>query len=217
MQAHEIQVTKTARYFTLGNPKGEEIDLWFVIHGYGQLGEYFIQNFKPLENEKSLIVAPEGLSRFYLGENKWKRVGASWMTKMDRLNEIRDHVGFLDQLYARLRYELEGKQVRINLLGFSQGVATAWRWMKLGTIQPDNFVVWAGTIPEEMSPELQGKLDRMNMWILYGTEDEYLNEKLAKKRIDKFRQLVPGIKVIRFEDRHRINEEALEELIQQMG
>lgn len=216
MQAHEIEVTKTARYFTLGNPEGEVVDLWIVIHGYGQLAKFFLNRFHPLNDGKTLVVAPEGLSRFYLGDNKWERVGASWMTKVERLTEIQDHVGFLEKVYHQLLEELGDKQVRFHLLGFSQGVATAWRWLKLGTIQPDSFVVWAGTIPEEMSPELQTKLDQLNLWIAYGTQDEYLDEKLAEVRIEQFRQFKPDLKTLRFEDRHRINEDALDELIAQI-
>src|ERR1051325_10016453 len=46
------------------------------------------------------LVAPEGLSRFYLSERATeRRVGASWMTREDRLAEIADYLGYLDAVY----------------------------------------------------------------------------------------------------------------------
>ena len=45
-------------------------------------------------------MAPEGLSRFYL-EGFSGKVGATWMTREDRLNDIdnylRDHGGFMPE------------------------------------------------------------------------------------------------------------------------
>lgn len=216
MQSHEIEVKKTARYFTLGDPQGPEVDVWFVLHGYGQLGEFFIQNFESVVDDKTLVVAPEGLSRFYLGENKWKRVGASWMTKIDRLAEIRDQQAFLNQLYEQIMDRFKGKKVRFFLFGFSQGVATAWRWLKSSQIQPQHLIIWAGSVPEEMNPELKARLDQLTCWIVYGTQDEYIEEKDALERIEQFRSWIPKLEVICFEDRHRINEGALAELLQKI-
>ena len=49
MQKHQIIVPKTAKYFTLGELNENTETVWFVIHGYGQLAEYFIKKFKVLE------------------------------------------------------------------------------------------------------------------------------------------------------------------------
>ena len=53
-----------------------------------------------------LIVAPEALSRFYV-ESSGKthadtHVGASWMTREDRLSDIEDYVEYLDALHAHM-------------------------------------------------------------------------------------------------------------------
>ena len=63
MEHHHIEVTKTARYFTLG-PTGEGLgEIWYVCHGYRQLAGRFIRRFARLNDGSRRIIAPEGLSR----------------------------------------------------------------------------------------------------------------------------------------------------------
>src|SRR5258705_7905505 len=93
-----MTVSRMARYFTIGRPDRE---VWFVLHGYGQLAARFLSRFEPLDDGGRLIVAPEALSRFYLTEDSAeRRVGASWMTREDRLTEIEDYVQYLEAVYA---------------------------------------------------------------------------------------------------------------------
>src|SRR2546425_6931053 len=101
MQEHQFSTSRSARYFTLGSPQ-HAADVWLVCHGYGQLASRFLERFRPLEAERRCIVAPEGLSRFYLTDSPAeRRVGASWMTREDRLHEIDDYVRYLDGVYAK--------------------------------------------------------------------------------------------------------------------
>ena len=120
MDQKNISINKTARYFTLGNPNEKIETIWFLCHGYGQLANYFLKNFEILNNGKNLLVAPEGLHRFYLN-GFGGRVGASWMTREDRLNDIKDYIGFLDQLYLEIVNPFKSRNIKINVLGFSQG------------------------------------------------------------------------------------------------
>src|SRR5712691_10353388 len=99
---HSIEVRRTARYFTLGPTHGFPRELWIVCHGYGQLANRFLSHFSPLDDGTRLVVAPEGLSRFYvdpLSERRTQsvpRIGASWMTKEARQSEIDDYIAYLD-------------------------------------------------------------------------------------------------------------------------
>src|SRR2546429_8056658 len=91
MQEHLLSTSGTARYFTLGHPT-DATELWFVCHGYGQLASRFLERFRALESRGRCIVAPEGLSRFYLTEHPTeRRVGGGWVTREDRLHEDDDH------------------------------------------------------------------------------------------------------------------------------
>src|SRR3954465_7736941 len=108
MAAHEhhLTVPRTARYHTLGDAATAR-ECWFVLHGHAQLSGYFIRHFEPLDDGRRLIVAPEALNRFYIERTSWQgaghaRVGATWMTREDRLAEIGDYVAYLDRLYEEL-------------------------------------------------------------------------------------------------------------------
>ena len=104
-----LAVRRTARVAVLG-PEGPGVrELWYVLHGYGQLAAPFLEEFRAIDDGTRLIVAPEALSRFYEGDAKSRlhkdaRVGASWMTREDREAEIADYLGYLDsrpRLHAR--------------------------------------------------------------------------------------------------------------------
>src|SRR5437667_4129795 len=165
MQEHVFSTPRTARCFTLGSPQGAT-DVWFVCHGYGQLASRFLERFRALEAERRCIVAPEGLSRFYLTESPAeRRVGASWMTREDRLNEIDDYVRYLDGVYGNV----VPRNARVTALGFSQGTATVCRWAGLGSSRIDRLIVWGGEVP----PDLDLKRLRVpGLTIVYGTRDE---------------------------------------------
>ena len=116
MQENHIKVARTARYFQLGEVGKTIKQVWFVCHGYGQLAGYFLKHFESLANGERLIVAPEGLSRFYLnGFNG--RIGASWMTREDRLNDIKDYVIFLDAVYQQIFEQVDRSSVKVSVFG----------------------------------------------------------------------------------------------------
>ena len=177
MPAHEhhLTVNKTARYCTLGDPSGAG-QVWFVLHGYGQLAPYFIRHFAPLDDGTRLIVAPEALSRFYIEQTTWKgaghsRVGASWMTREAREADIADNVAYLDRLYQQV-FESARRDARVVVLGFSQGVATACRWLALGSARADTLVLWAGPLPPDLNQDAAARLARMKVIRVLGDNDD---------------------------------------------
>ena len=94
---HKLKVSKTAIYHSEGNLKTAKT-IWIVLHGYGMLAEFFIKKFNPILNTETCVIAPEGLSKFY-SKGFYGRVGATWMTKQNREDEIEDYINYLDQLY----------------------------------------------------------------------------------------------------------------------
>ncbi len=95
--SHKTTVQKTAHYYTYGNLGPKVKHFWIVCHGYGQLASKIIHKFSNFDPDENFILAPEGFSRFY-----WQgfggAVGASWMTKADRLDEIHDYCQYLQTL-----------------------------------------------------------------------------------------------------------------------
>ena len=145
---------RTARFFQLGTGGADTRSLWIACHGYGQLAASFARALEPAIVDDRLIVIPEGLSRFYLDDPRKRHgpdapIGASWMTREDRENEIRDHVEYLDLLVAQCLREI-GKDVPVVALGFSQGVATVCRWAALGVTSLERLILWGGTLPVDL-------------------------------------------------------------------
>src|SRR5712691_6963676 len=206
MQEHSFSTSRSARYFTLGSPESAA-DVWLVCHGYGQLASRFLERFRPLEAERRCIVAPEGLSRFYLTESPAeRRVGASWMTREDRLHEIDDYVRYLDGVYAKV----VPRNARVTALGFSQGTATVCRWAGRGSSRIDRLIVWGGEVP----PDLDLKRLRVpGLTLVYGTRDELFTPKIIAATEERLRANQIGYELMPFEGGHEIDETTLRRLI----
>jgi len=197
MQEHTLSTARSARYFTLGSAE-HATECWFVCHGYGQLASRFLERFRPLEAKQRRIVAPEGLSRFYLTENPAeRRVGASWMTREDRLREIDDYVRYLDAVYG----QVTPRTARVTALGFSQGSATVCRWAAFGSSRIDRLIVWGGEVP----PDLDLKLLRVpQLTLVYGSRDEFFTPKIVAANEARLRDQKIPYELVPFEGGHEI-------------
>jgi len=203
-----FQTQRTARIFSLGEPSASTKELWIVFHGYGQLAEYFLKNFEPLADSSRWIIAPEALSRFYL-QPGGGRVGASWMTKEDRLSEITDQLGYLDSLLVYLREQLPNTAYRVHVLGFSQGVATAWRWLMQGSSEADSLILWAGQSPREYPPKGMNRFHRMKIFAAVGEQDPFVTQKRVKEEHAILRSKFPDIQTLTFEGKHKMDSSTL--------
>lgn len=169
---HSIKVENTAHYVSLGELNKGTKEIWIVCHGYGQLAKFFIRKFKILQKESVYIVAPQGFHKFYL-KGFSGRVGASWMTKENRDDEITDHCNFLEQLTGNL-INSASKNCKINVLGFSQGAATISRWCLQTKHTINTFVLWAGKIASDFDfDKYKSKHPNTNNYIVFGTRDQF--------------------------------------------
>lgn len=173
-QQHRISVRRTARFWTL-EPTEAPRGTLYVLHGYGQLAGYFIRKFQSAADAGWRVIAPEGGHRFYLSGTAG-RVGASWMTKEDRTVDIADYVAFLDDVAAQSRgNEADGPRV---LLGFSQGVATAMRWLALGAQGVgswDGIIAHSGVLPPDLPDAGALLTDAPPLYLIAGKEDPYID------------------------------------------
>jgi predicted esterase len=175
MQEHHLTVPCAARFFTLGHPSPSVKQVWFLCHGYGQLAASFLEEFRVLDDGHRYLVAPEGLSRYYTNHAS-KTVGASWMTREDRLSEIADYVRYLDRLYDYVFSSIRRYDVAVYVLGFSQGAATAARWISLGRAVTERLILWGELLPPDVDLEAAwGKLEDARLTLVVGSEDRYLD------------------------------------------
>ena len=201
-----LKVEKTARYYS-NDPEGKKPDtLWIVIHGYAQLAKDFIDDFDFLNDSQTLIIAPEGLSKFY----SRNRIGASWMTKEDRNNEIIDYVKYLDSLFSILKIKYDLSDAMVNLLGFSQGVHTAVRWFINSNFVFDNLILCSSDFPVDADfNKLNQKLERSKMFYIYGDKDEVISGNTFNSGVELLRSKNTPFDKIIFEGKHIISSETL--------
>jgi len=168
-----LPVTRTARYAIRGSRAAH--DVWFALHGYGQLAHRFVREFDCLTPSR-LVVAPEALNRFYL-DAAHRKVGATWMTREDRLTDIEDYVRYLDALAAAV--STDGPSRRVTVLGFSQGAATACRWLAQGRTRAHRLVVWAGEVPPDLDlTAAAARLGSLDVILVAGRDDGYITPKV---------------------------------------
>lgn len=168
-----LETSRTARLATWGNPSPTTRYIWLAAHGYGQLAEYFIRPFTCLDPDTHFVVAPEGLSRYYL-QGVDGRVGASWMTREARQLEIADQHAYLDRVWQWISGQVP-TAAQLITLGFSQGVPTILRWLDQRDLPVKHIVCWAGSPPEDALLSVP-YLHEATQWLVWGDNDDYINE-----------------------------------------
>lgn len=214
---HHLTVTRSARYHTHGEPSAAVREVWFALHGHAQLSAYFIRHFAGLASPTRLIVAPEGLNRFYMEATSWKgagqaRVGATWMTREDRLSEIADYVAYLDALHALVFATVPREKAKLVVLGFSQGVATACRWLAQAKARADTLIMWAGPLPTELDAESVNPLRATRIIRVLGDADKTADAET--RETEEARMTALGLKseMVRFPGGHQLDAGVLEKL-----
>jgi predicted esterase len=200
-----IQVPRSARYHVLGDARGA--DLWVVLHGFGQLAGDFVECFTELNDGRHVVVAPEALNRYYTASlsvpSAERAVGATWMTREFRDAEIRDYVRYLDLLHAELVARFAPR--RTVVVGFSQGGATASRWVVQGSARIHALVLWGATLPPDLDlAAARERLSAARLTLVIGKTDQYiLPDSLHRERERLTAAQIP-FEVIEYEGGHSI-------------
>ena len=199
----EISYTSTNSYSTLNSLTHKTKTVWFVCHGMGYLSRYFINYFKELNPEENYIIAPQAQSKYYIAP-KFKHVGGSWLTKENTIKETENVMQYFD---AVLKAEQLPKDINFIVLGYSQGVSVAMRYVVKRQLNCNQLVLMSGGIPNELvSKDFDFLKGKTKVLLIYGTQDEYMNEKLMVYEKQRIHELF-GIKVdiIPFEGKHEVN------------
>ena len=206
----KIKIDKTAHFYTLGKFSKSTRYIWLACHGYGQTADRFIRKFEVLDLSEHFIIAPEGLSRFYWNGVKG-HVAASWMTSKDRLDEIDDHVRFLNATISRYLQE----DISFIFFGFSQGCATILRYLERFLPKYTHIVLWAGSIPKDLNFEKVGDYLRSgNIHMIYGDQDEFLTQTVLKRELDFIEGKRLKIRQHTYAGTHRVDREVLKDYVE---
>ena len=186
---HSISFEFSSSYITYNKLTDTTENIWIVFHGYGQLSKYFIRRFDVLDGDKNYIIAPQGLSKFYVDED-YKNVGASWLTKEDRGSDLLNQQKYLIKLMDELKLNIDFSKIKINLFGFSQGVSALTRLLMNYNMKVNNIIIWAGWVPEEFFNINKDVLKDTNLFFVVGNKDKYYNNPIIKGYLKKFKNIL---------------------------
>ena len=124
-------------YSVLNNYTTKTKNVWIVFHGLGYLSKYFINYFSKINPEENFVIAPQAPSKYYQGKD-FKHVGASWLTKENTIEETKNVLAYVDQVY---KSEIKVKPPNLIILGYSQGVSIATRWVAARKINCNHLIL----------------------------------------------------------------------------
>lgn len=201
-----------ANYSVSHQPTFTEEEIWVLFHGYGQLSEFFIRKFLPFDTPERLFIAPEGTNYAYLKDFDG-RVGANWMTKHERETSIANNHRYLDLLMESM---LAGRNdiPKINVLGFSQGAATATRWASRWTGSVNKLILWSGGFAHDMKFEdSKKKFSKAELYLIFGDQDEFITPKSIEIQQNLINKLDMKITKLTFTGGHELDHETLKKVI----
>jgi predicted esterase len=205
----EISYTITNSYSTLNKRTPNTKNVWFVCHGLGYLSRYFLKYFKGLPPEDNYIIAPQAQSKYYI-TSEFKHIGAGWLTRENTSVETENIMRYFDAIFER---EQISEASNLIILGYSQGVSVAMRYLAKRHIQCSQLILHSGGIPKELKVQdfdfFKGKAT-----LVYGTHDEYLNEERMVLEHSKANELFGNrLEVIPFEGVHEVNTNIINGLV----
>ena len=186
---HSISFEFSSSYITCNKLTDNTENIWIVFHGYGQLSKYFIRRFDVLDGDKNYIIAPQGLSKFYVDED-YKNVGASWLTKEDRGSDLLNQQKYLIKLMDELKLKIDFSKIKINFFGFSQGVSALTRLLINYNMKVNNIIIWAGWVPDEFFNINKDVLKDTNLFFVVGNKDKYYNNPIIKGYLKKIKNIL---------------------------
>ncbi len=212
---NKVSYSHHASYSTLNNISSKTKYIWFVCHGYGQLSRYFIKKFEGLNPDENYVIAPQGLSKFYLDGN-YGRVGASWLTKEERTLDLENQLKYLKAVYDQGLKKLDMSKFQLILLGFSQGVATISRFTARHKVLFNRLVLIAGGFPHELTDEdFQYLGNPGEVLTLVGDKDQYYHQAIYEQEISRMKSVFHGKLTHHvFDGKHELTAEIINGVLQ---
>src|SRR5687768_4032948 len=187
------------------------------FHGYAQTAGDMMQDLNRIPGASGWTrISIQALNRFYVRGDA--QVVANWMTREDRDQAIADNIAYVDTAMEQVGMEVpalehgtgapEHPSTRaLVYVGFSQGVAMAYRAALSGAKPADGIIALAGDIP----PELKTEAAPRHPWpkVLIGVG--HLEQWYSSDKVDADRAFLEsrGIdhSIVRFKGGHEWGEE----------
>ncbi len=162
-------------------------NIWICFHGLGYLATYFKRYFQKMDASKNAVIVLQAPSKFYQGSN-FKHVGANWLTRVDTDQEMKNNVNYID---AVLENEHIQNDPRVVLMGYSQGVSIATRYLLHYNKKVKALIMHSGSIPHEFNDLDIIKFRELSVRNIHisGTQDEYVTAELIKRENEKIEKI----------------------------
>lgn len=209
IEVRHVPALVRGRYLVRPPPDGvpEPTAILFGFHGYGSDAKAAMEALERIAEERPwVLVAPQALHPFYRRSDG--SVVASWMTRLDRERAIVDNVGYVRRVVAEARAEASGTEARLAWVGFSQGVAMAYRAAARCGSASRALVALAGDVPPELraaDPEETAAVPPV--LIGRGKEEEWYTEEKLEEDLEALDRLGVESEVCRFAGGHEWTEE----------
>lgn len=204
----QVSYHATNTYSVLNKFSGHTKNVWLVCHGIGYLSRYFIRHFQHLDPEENYVISPQAQAKYYLS-NKYTHVGASWLTNENTEAEIENVLNYLDAVY-----EAENLKDAPNLiiLGYSQGVSVATRWLARRKIKCDQLLLHSGKVPKEIKAEDFEFRKDLKVSFIYGSKDEYLKNGIVEIEEARLKKIFPKLEIRTYDGGHELNKEIISDI-----
>jgi predicted esterase len=189
----------------LVRPAADPAALVVGFHGYAEDGATQLERLTSMPGAEAwTCVAVQGLHRFYRGRTQ--DTVAGWMTRQDREQAIADNIAYVDRVIEQIAREFPGSITRAGRLvplaciGFSQGVAMAFRAGLRGRLKADAVVGVGGDVPPELIADAALTFPRV-LLIRGDKDDWYTAAKLANDE-STLTQRAALVQAVTIEARH---------------
>jgi predicted esterase len=155
------------------------------------------------------MIAPQASSKYYLN-GEYKHVGASWLTRENTQAEIENVMANLNAIYHA---EQIPEHVNFFVLGFSQGVSVAMRWVARYQISCAKLIVYAGSIPNELTEKDFEFIhpEKTKIINIVGLQDPYFTEARMQQEHEKMQTLFGEHYIFKtYEGTHKVDRKALQ-------
>jgi predicted esterase len=146
------------------------------FHGYAEDAAAQLDRLTALPGAAAwTCVAIQGLHRFYRGRSQ--DTVAGWMTRQDRELALDDNIAYVDRVIDQIEREhpdvlsRSGRRLPLAYIGFSQGVAMAFRAGVRGRSKADAIVGVGGDVPPELLADAALSFPRV--LLIRGDKDEW--------------------------------------------
>ena len=139
--------TPTHGRVLVSRPVGASNVTLVAFHGYAQGADEMMSELRTTPGSENWTIASvQGLNRFYARRDE--RTVASWMTRQDRDQVIADNIEYVNRVFDAIAHAGPGVSATY-VLGFSQGVAMAYRAGLLTRHRVNGIVAIGGDIPPD--------------------------------------------------------------------